>query len=314
MSAHHHHYISQCYLKGFTKGGSKKSKLTVVDFKEKKCFETIPRNVGGIRDFNRIEVDGTNPNTIEQTLGKFEGKFASAIQTLEQDLNFEGNTKDLVLFFIALFAVRSPEMREHWRNFQANISEKILDLSLVTKERWESLIKQMNENGKEVIENVTYEDMKKFHESKAYTIKVSKEYHIYTEFIQIEALLPYLASRNWLIIRSTNDSGPFITTDNPVNLTWKEPAKIQPFYRNSPGYGMKDTQVYFPVSKNLALIGEFDGPNGILDGTRALIAALNSKMLIFTYKQIYAPKIGFYFRGKKGEILEGIQVLRQVSA
>lgn len=312
MSARHHHYISQCYLKGFTKGGSKKSKLTVVDFKEKKCFETIPRNVGGIRDFNRIDVNGTNPNTIEQTLAGFEGKVASALQKLEQDLNFEGNTKDLVLFFIALLAVRSPEMREHSNNFQAKISEMAIDLSLATKERWESLIKQINENEKDVIENVTYEDMKKFHARKAYTIKVSKEYHIYTEFAQIEAMLPYLANRNWLIIRSTNDSGPFITTDNPVNLTWKVPKKFPPFYRNSPGYGMKDTQVYFPASKNIALVGEYDGPNGIIDGTRELIAALNSKMLIFTYKQLYAPTIGFYFRGKKGEILEGTQVLRQV--
>lgn len=313
MPARHHHYISQCYLKGFTKRGGKKSKLTVVDFKEKKLFETIPRNVGGIRDFNRIEVDGTNPNTIEQSLARFEGKIASALQKLEQDLSFEGDTKDLILFLIALIAVRSPEMREHWRNFQAKISERIMDLSLATKERWESLIKQMNENGKEVIENVTYEDMKKLHERKAYTIKVSKEYYIYTEFAEIEAMLPYLASRNWLIIRSTNDSGPFRTTDNPVNLTWKEPEKIPPFYRNSPGYGMKDTQVYFPVSKNLALVGEFDGPNGKIDGTRELIAALNSKMLLFRYKQIYAPKIGFYFRGKEGEILEGTQVLKQIN-
>jgi hypothetical protein len=219
MQGHQHHYISQCYLKGFTKAGSKKSQLTVVDFKEKKCFETIPRNVGGIRDFNRIDIAGKNPNIIEQSLASFEGRIASALQNLERDLSFDGSTKDLILFLIALIAVRSPEMREH---------------------------------------------LKKFHQKKAYTIKVSKEYHIYMEFAQIEALLPYLAGRNWLIILATNDSGPFITTDNPVNLTWKNPEKIQPFYRNSPGYGMKDTQVYFPVSKNLALVGEFDGRNGVM--------------------------------------------------
>ena len=102
--ARHHHYISQCYLKGFTKGGSKKSKLTVVDFKEKKLFETISRNVGGIRDFNRIEVEGTNPNTIEQSLARFEGKIDSAIQKLEQDLSFEGETRDLILFLIDCYA------------------------------------------------------------------------------------------------------------------------------------------------------------------------------------------------------------------
>ncbi len=119
----------------------------------------------------------------------------------------------------------------------------------------------------------------------------------------IEAILPYLDARNWLLVRSTSNSGPFITTDNPVNLSWKEPDKIPPFYRASPGYGLKGTQVYFPVSKNVALVGEFDGPKDIIDGSKELIAALNSKMLLFTYKQVYSPTLNFYFMSKDNVIL-----------
>ncbi len=62
----HHHYLSQCYLKGFTQGSSKKSKLTVIDLKEKKRFEIIPRNVGGMRDFNRVEIEGVDPEVVEK--------------------------------------------------------------------------------------------------------------------------------------------------------------------------------------------------------------------------------------------------------
>ncbi|MFZ3064317.1 MAG: DUF4238 domain-containing protein [Nitrospirota bacterium] len=68
MTARHHHYLSQCYLKGFTKGDSKKSKLTVIDFREKKLFETTPRNVGGIRDFNRIDIEAIDQNALEKSL------------------------------------------------------------------------------------------------------------------------------------------------------------------------------------------------------------------------------------------------------
>lgn len=313
MTSRHHHYLSQCYLKGFTKGGSKKSKLTVVDLKEKKHFETIPRNIGGIRDFNRIEVDGLDPNAIEQSLSGFEGKVASALRNVEQDLNFEGDTKDLILNLIALFAVRSPEMREHWRKVQAELAEKIMGLSLATKERWTSQIKQMKESEIELNENVTYEDVKKFHESKKYTIEVSKEHHIRRELVGIKAILPCLEGRNWLLIRSTSDSGPFITTDNPVHLTWKEPEKIPHLYRNSPGFGLNGTQVYFPISKNLFLVGEFDGPKGIIDGTRELVSVLNSIMLLCVHKQLYTPKIGFHFRWEEGAILEGTQILKLIS-
>ena len=314
MTARHHHYLSQCYLKGFTKGGGKKSKLTVIDFKEKKRFETIPRNVGGVRDFNRIDIEGADQNELEKSLSKFEDEAATALRRLEEDLKFEGETRTLILNMIALFAIRSPEMREHWRKFHAQIAERMMDLALATKGRWESQMRQMKESGGKVNEDITYEDIKRFHESKAYEITVRRERHIHMEFIGFEAILPYLDSRKWLLIKATNESGPFITTDNPINLMWNEPEKIPPFYRNSPGFGMKNTQVYFPVSKNLALQGEFDGPEGVIDGNKELISALNSKMIIFTYKQVYAPKIGFYFRNENGESLDGTQVLKYVGA
>ena len=133
------------------------------------------------------------------------------------------------------------------------------------------------------------------------------------ENIGIQSILPFLDDRNWLKIRSNNDSGPFITTDNPVNLTWNEPEKVPFFIRKSPGFGMKDTRVYFPISKSLAIVGEFDGPDGVIDGTRELVAAFNSGMLMYSYKQVYAPNIGFYYLGKDGNILEGNRILNEIS-
>lgn len=57
MNARHHHYLSQCYLRGFSSGNGKKSNLTVFDFQNKKVFVTSSRNVGGLRDFNRIDIE-----------------------------------------------------------------------------------------------------------------------------------------------------------------------------------------------------------------------------------------------------------------
>jgi hypothetical protein len=82
MTARHHHYLSQCYLKGFTDGGSKKSKLITFDLPEKRHFPTIPRNVGGIRDFNRINIAGYDQNALENSLGEFEGVVAKALKDL----------------------------------------------------------------------------------------------------------------------------------------------------------------------------------------------------------------------------------------
>lgn len=314
MTAHNHHYLSQCYLKGFTNGGTKNSKLTVLDLEEKKQFETIPRNVGSLRDFNRIDMEGVDPNILENSFSKFEGEVALAINKLRKSAKLEGEIKAAILKLVALFAVRSPRMREHLRKFEATILERATELALASKKRWHSTVRQMKESGTELNDNVTYEDVRKFYESKEYTIEVAREHHILMELRSVERIFPTLASRKWAIVRASNESGPFITTDRPVSLTWKEYDKVPPFERNIPGHGMSNTQLCFPLSTNTALIGEFDGYEGVIDGTRELVALFNSKMLIFAEKQIYVPNLNFNFLGNAGETLEGVDLLKYITA
>ncbi|EOF5506408.1 DUF4238 domain-containing protein, partial [Salmonella enterica] len=94
--ARHHHYLSQCYLRGFTKNGGVKSKLTALDMKKKKAFETSTRNVGGVRDFNRLDIEGFDPNILESSLAEFEGSVATELKKLSQGAPFSGNTKDTI--------------------------------------------------------------------------------------------------------------------------------------------------------------------------------------------------------------------------
>ncbi|MCD6374290.1 MAG: DUF4238 domain-containing protein [Caldisericaceae bacterium] len=243
-SSRHHHYLSQFYLKGFTDGRSKKSKLTVIDMRTGRYFKSIPRNVGGIRDFNRIEVDGTDPDILERNLSAFESKVATAIKSIETKCRFGDENKRLVLNLIALLAVRSPEMREHVRKFHADIAERVMDLTLASKERWEFQRKRMKDDGYEIDDSISYEDMKDFHKRKEYDIKVAREWHIHLEFVSMEAILPCLFGRNWLLLRRSEGAGPFISSDRPVVLVWKNPKSIPPFFRNSPGYGMRNTVVF----------------------------------------------------------------------
>lgn len=311
MTARHHHYLSQCYLRGFTKGGGKKSKLAVIDLREGRNFATIPRNVGGIRDFNRFDVEGVDPNVLENALSSFETSVASALRALNSGELFEGETRELILNLIALVAVRNPAMRENWRQFHAQVVERVMDLALASRERWESQMRQMKESGEHVNERVTYEDAKAFFESKQYTIEVARERHIHNEFALIEKMLPLLDARKWLLVRRAASSGPFVTTDHPVTLTWKELEKIPSVYRYSPGYGMKDTQVYVPISKDVALLGEFEGPEGEFEANEPLVALLNAKALWFAEKQAYAPSMNFPIYAKDGEIVDARQIFRR---
>lgn len=314
MTARHHHYLSQCYLKGFTEGGSKNSKLVVFDLLKKKKFETIPRNVGGVRDFNRVDVEGLDQNVLEKSLANFEGHAATALRKIDSGSPFEGEDKELILNLVAMLATRSPERREHWRQFQAKVIDKVMSLSLETKERWESQTKNLPEGQTELSKDISYEDMKQFIDSKQYRIDLAREHHIEMEFVGIDAILPCLLNRDWLVIKSSEITGPFISSDNPVILTWNEPDKQPPFYRNSPGFGMGETQVYFPVSKNTALVGEFGGRSEVISANPELVAIFNSQIIHHTYKQLYSPKSNFLFLGSDNKILDGRYLLNQFKA
>ena len=97
-------------------------------------------------------------------------------------------------------------------------------------------------------------------------------------------------------------------------MSWQEPDKVPPFYRQSPGFGLQGTKVYFPVSQDLALLGEFEGREGKIEATENLVAVFNSKMFFNVHKQVYAPKFGLKFYGKDDEILTGNRILRDLNA
>lgn len=305
MTARHHHYLSQFYLKGFSKAVSKKSKLTVVDFKLRKIFETTPRNVGGVRDFNRVEVAQLEPDYIETSLSSFESLASKAIKEIQENLLLSNENRNIILNLIALYAVRSPQKREQFRESQEQISDRILDLLLATKNSWNQVVEKMKAAGESLDESVSYEDLKDFYKRKAYKIVVPTEEHLILEMVGMDTVLKLLNQRNWLIYYLEDDSETFITSDNPTILSWNRPENLPPLYRDSPGFGLKDTRVFFPLTRKLFLVGEFGGHSGFIKANQELVSILNSMVIIFAHKQIYSPKIGFHFRGKDNNIDNG---------
>jgi len=131
--ARHHHYISECYLRNFSVKQRKKRLLTVYSLSDQRVFETNPRNVGGIRDFNRVNVPGLEPDAVEKGWSDFEGQAANSIRNLSSTARFDGDDREVILHLIALFSVRSPQFREVMRKFTEDVSKSIMDLTLAKK-------------------------------------------------------------------------------------------------------------------------------------------------------------------------------------
>jgi len=307
--ARHHHYLPQCYLKGFLPKNKKVPCLSVIDLKRKTHFETGTRNIGGVKDFNRIKIESLAPDCLENSLSSFEGQVATALRDIERDRNFNNNdTYAIIMNLIALMAIRHPAMRNNINDFHSQIVKKIMAITVSSKEHYEATLQKMKQKGVDIGES-SYEKMKEFFESDKYDITVPNETYIDLEMKGIDAILPFLFNRKWIILIASDETWPFVTCDRPVSLIWQNPEKLPPIMRYSPGFGMKETEVVFPISQNIAVIGAFEIENQVLNANKHLIASVNSRIITFATSQVYTPDLSFSFIDKDGMMKNGQSIL-----
>ncbi|AKU11398.1 hypothetical protein AzCIB_1497 [Azoarcus sp. CIB] len=247
------------------------------------AYETNTRNVCAQRDFMRFEAKGRKPDWLEEEFGKLESMAVAAIREVMKSGDFDGENKNYILNLMALLAVRSPEQRENMREFQARVAQRMMELVLETKERWESQISEMEETtGKP--RSVTYEEVKDFHEQGKYTIEVARERHIQTEINLYNTVLQLLGQRKWTLYSVPGDYGEFITTSRPVVIAYIDPEKVPLYLRHSPGFGLKNTEVYFPLTKHALLVGRWDGDEKTISpANQAFVGVMNYQMIQHSY-------------------------------
>lgn len=288
-----HHYISQCYLKRFTRNGGKNSPLWVCDLNTGKTFSTVPGNVAKIRDFNAIE--GMAPDELERQLAKFETEANKALDKIESDRSLQDQQAWIdVINLAAMFNVRNPEMRENMRQFQEQVARKIMDLVLHSKERWESQRERMaRAKGEPVDTSVTYEEAKEFHERGEYTVEVSNATHIGHELKMLNVVIRAMAARKWSLFIAPKGSGGFITSDNPVMLFHDDGTPN--ILARPVGHGVKGTTLLFPVTRDLLAVGEFEKGGALLEIEPEHVAHFNGHIVHRAHQRIFAADDRFKF-------------------
>ena len=132
----------------------------------------------------------------------------------------------------------------------------------------------------------------------AASTRVNREWHIALEFTGFDVVVRTLADRRWRLYVADDANGPFITCDRPIVLTWEKPEEIPERMRGSPGYGMRHTEVYFPITHKLAVVGVFDGPEERTETASAMfVAAANLRMIDHAFNQVYTIKRAFPYVG-----------------
>jgi Protein of unknown function (DUF4238) len=162
MTARIHHYVSQCYLRGFA--NAETPRLYVIDGAARRTFETTPRNVAAERDFNRIDAKGLALDALEADIAGFEGELASALERIIKKRSFnDPDDRLVVLNFIGLLAIRNPRHRATFSGFEDRVLKMMAELMVATPERWASQVKEGKEAGIFPADmDLDYETMKAF--------------------------------------------------------------------------------------------------------------------------------------------------------
>jgi Protein of unknown function (DUF4238) len=303
MVARRHHYLPECYLKGFARPRNHGASHRVHAFdRSGKAFTTNIENIAVERDFNRIEVEGHSPDAFEQGLAKFEGELGPALVRILKSCSLQNHDDRLLLLnLIGLASVRNPFQRENIRGFDERVANILMDLVTATEERWEGQVRKAKAAGYVVPDSeVPYEEVRKAVEDGAFRLEVPREQHIVREMDMLDTVLETLVARKWTTLLTPEKSTGFVTSDHPVCLMFSDPKMRVGLH--SPGHGLTGTEIFFPVGKHMAIVGAFE----IQDGTvhtldEKGVAGVNGAIVTYAHQQVYAADPDFTYCRQRGE-------------
>ncbi|WP_066212851.1 DUF4238 domain-containing protein [Blastomonas sp. CCH5-A3] len=282
--ARNHHFVPQYYLKGFAKPRSKDGKLTVFDLKDRKGFVTRPRNVAARRDYNRIEIEGQDPNIVESKLAELEALGDQAFRRIISARSIEDSDDfSFVHVLIARIAISNPAFRNQRDQLISQVGSMMMRNIVATPERWDAVTRQMGpELGGDPI---PYEQARAAVEGGSIVANATKETLIEQEILLWPSILPILEQRKWTLLIAPPGSAGFITSDRPFSLRWNDETMNRGPY--GVGLGCTDTTLIFPISHNLAVIDSFEhGGANVVD--ESIVAAVNFALFQAAMRQVYA--------------------------
>lgn len=303
MTARRHHYVPQCYLKGFAADRGK-AQLHAVDLRRLKAFPTSTKNVAQERDFHSVADAGVEADALENAFSKFESEVSCALQRCIAAGTFDDvDDRCYILNLIALIAVKNPRVRASADRFRKRIMKTTMDLAVSTPEIWASQVRQAKAAGfVKPDADADYEKMRAFVKGGDYDIAISPADHVVSELNVFDEVLPLFFQRAWMVLRAPLGATGFITNDQPVCLMWSDPP-TPGSRRPPPGFGRPNTLVLFPVAPSMALIGTFEGDDRVVDATDEQIGDFNFAMIENARRQVYARDADFLYRLEDGATL-----------
>ena len=250
-----HHFLPRFYLENFARDGH----VAVDDREEDQVRIQQPVNTGVIGHFYTMEdAQGRRRFELEQLLSEYEGKAKPAIDKLAARDNLEAEERADLAIFIALGAMRTPDVIDSLKAFNSGIVTDVMKAMFANVEDVAARLRDSADFADKTDEAVFAEAKLMVTMAQKGGVQVeAKHQWAVGEAIRLGLLIaPIFAGRDWVVLHRDNEKKSFVTTDAPVLLTTVAP-RPGGFWAGV-GYGNSDALVYFPLKSScmLALLGD----------------------------------------------------------
>lgn len=256
-----HHFVPESYLSGFTLSNRKNGKLWVIDQLKISIRPSTPKNEAHKRYLYRVKVMPEGDEFgVEKGLSQFEGLSIPVLKEIGKSRCIPSGKKyNLLMNYLTLQIVRTPKFRANLERMSSELYDKVgkTGLYIITqsKEYFDKYIDDMLRRKPHLKKtDFDYDKIKDSIKNITIGANIDQNYHVKHSLKTIDTILPLLGKRKWSILTPENNDSYFITSDNPVVLTWSDPKN-----NDLPlGFGLLGTDVIFPITKSVAIIGRFE--------------------------------------------------------
>lgn len=286
-----HHKVPATYLSGFSETGTEDGKLAIYDLSGRRFRNFAkPKEIAHQRDYYRLDVEeGKDPYALEKAFGSIEGEIRRIIQNVETAKSLpKDDDIGILISFVALQAARTDHIRHKLGTFESEIGTFLLEMIANDRKKFDAVIGKVTPEAES-----TDEDYERFRDfvDKGMKLEVTRNRHLENLVTVFDSISKLLAHRHWGVACAPVGHH-FITSDNPVALTWENPNDWKQM--GSPGFGLPGTMVLMTLNKNLALMGSLEKPlPPWLQVTPYIVSYINFEVVHYAQVEIYSPTDDF---------------------
>jgi hypothetical protein len=300
------HYVAQFHLANFTGRGGKEDRLWAFDLHARKAFPTTPKKAAFEKDFNRIEVEGVDPNEVEKRLlGRFEDDAAPTLRTwLARGITMglpgfrvHDGEREKLFAYLGAQLVRGPDAAETVNaRWEAHFMRRIQEVA-----RSDHAFRKAQETNAALAE-MSRDDVRALLLDPTFRIVIDRATHFRELLPEIVPCAELMGARAWSL--AIADAGTdFVCTDCPVVLVASEDV------RRPPREALEDPScvVLAAISRRAALIGmqpsRGESVRFVASSTvpRDVVAELNAIMVGRAHRFVYGSGPDFVIAGEGGK-------------